>query len=275
MSKIIKISLVIFLIIIILLFSLYNKNYLQLHFLDVGQGDAILIRTPQGQNILIDGGADNLLLHRLGESMPWWDGTVDYLVISHYHADHMMSLMELLNKYKVKNILVTAHQPDDFLFSVWQDALAQHSLQATIVFAGQTWKLAEDLSMQVFSADSHHEDYNDNSLVLKLNYKEVSILLTGDLPSTEEVNVLKNNFDLRSEILKVGHHGSKYSSAIEFLQAIQPEICIIQSGLDNRFGHPHQEALSRLGELDCQILDNQQQGTIRIFSDGHDLWQTP
>jgi competence protein ComEC len=273
MQKIIKISLVIFIIIIILLFSLYNKNYLQLHFLDVGQGDAILIRTPQGQNILIDGGADNLLLHRLGESMPWWDGTVDYLVISHYHADHMMSLMELLNKYKVKNILVTAHQPDDFLFSVWQDALAQHSLQATIVFAGQTWKLAEDLSMQVFSADSHHEDYNDNSLVLKLKYKNTSTLLTGDLPSTEEEDLLKSQLDLKVDILKVAHHGSRYSSALKFLQAVDPDVCIIQVGEDNRFDHPHAEALERLEQVECQILRNDLQGNISILSDGELWWQ--
>ena len=244
--------------------------------MDVGQGDAILIRTPSGHNILIDGGSDNFLLHQVAQELPWWETKIDYLVITHYHADHMMGLMELLNKYQVKEILVTAHQPvEDLLFQEWQAALAKHNLKSSVVALGETWKLSDDLSWQVISADSHHEDYNDNSLVLKLNYKEVSILLTGDLPSTEEVNVLKNNFDLRSEILKVGHHGSKYSSAIEFLQAIQPEICIIQSGLDNRFGHPHQEALSRLGELDCQILDNQQQGTIRIFSDGHDLWQTP
>lgn len=273
MSKIIKISLVIFIIIIILLFSLQNNNYLALHFLDVGQGDAILIRTPQGQNIVIDGGADNLLLHRLGESMPWWDGTIDYLIISHYHADHMMGLMELLNKYKVEDILVTAHQPDDFLFSVWQDALAQHSLQATIVFAGQTWKLAEDLSMQVFSADSHHEDYNDNSLVLKLKYKNISTLLTGDLPSTEEEDLLKSQFDLKADILKVAHHGSRYSSALKFLQVVDPDVCIIQVGEDNRFDHPHAEALERLEQVECQILRNDLQGNISILSDGEFWWQ--
>ncbi|MBT4349706.1 MBL fold metallo-hydrolase [bacterium] len=272
MSKIIKISLVIFLIIIILLFSLYNKNYLQLHFLDVGQGDAILIRTPQGQNILIDGGADNLLLHRLGESMPWWDGTIDYLVISHYHADHMMGLMELLNKYKVKNILVTAHQPDDFLFSVWQKSLEKYSLQATIVFAGDSWQLAEDLSMQVISADSQHEDYNDNSLVLKLKYKNISVLLTGDLPSVEEVGLLHNGFDLSSEILKVAHHGSKYSSSLEFLQAVRPKLCIIQSGINNKFNHPHPETLERLSQVDCQVLRNDLEGIITILSDGQTWW---
>jgi competence protein ComEC len=273
MSKIFRISLLIFLVVVILLFSLQGNNNLQLHFLDIGQGDAVLIRTPQNQNILIDGGADNLLLYRLGEKMAWWDQTIDYLVISHYHADHMMGLVELLNKYQVKNILVTAHRPNDFLFSIWQDALSEHDLQAKIVFVGQSWQLAPDLSMQVMSADANHEDYNDNSLVLKLTYQNISALLTGDLPTSKEEDLLKSQLDLQADILKVAHHGSRYSSSLEFLQAVDPKVCVIQVGEGNSFDHPHAEALERLRGVGCQILRNDLQGNIDIFSDGQSWWQ--
>ena len=277
MTKIIKTIFILLILSSILFFSLWQSNdNLQLYFLDVGQGDAILIRTPSGHNILIDGGPDNFLLHQVAQELPWWENKIDYLVITHYHADHMMGLMELLNKYQVGKILVTAHQPEnDLLFQEWLQVLTKHNLKSTIVALGETWQLDDDLSWQVLAADSHHEDYNDNSLVLRLSFKEIDILLTGDLPSIKEADVLKNRFDMRSEILKVGHHGSKYSSSIEFLQAVQPNFCIIQSGLDNSFGHPHQEALVRLDDIGCQILDNQQQGTISIFSDGYDLWLVP
>ena len=274
MPKIIRIIFILIILAGILFFSLrQNNDNLQLHFLDIGQGDAILIRTPSGHNILIDGGADNLLLPKMAEVLPWWDNTIDYIVISHYHADHMMGLMELLNKYKVGEILVTAHQPEeDLLFQVWQQALSKHNLESRIVSPGEIWQLTNDLSWQVLLADDHHEDFNSNSLILKLNFKEIDILFTGDLPITEEESLLRGNFNLQSEILKIGHHGSKHSSSQEFLQAVQPELCVIQSGEGNKFGHPTQEALDRLEQVNCQVLRNDQRGTISVFSDGQQYW---
>ena len=198
MSKIIKTIFVLIILVGLLSFGLWQDNdNLALHFLDIGQGDSILIRTPSGHNILIDGGADNLPLHKVAEILPWWDEKIDYLVITHYHADHMMALIELLNKYKVGEILVTAHQPEeDLLFQVWQQALEKHNLQSHVVTVGETWQLDEDLSWRAISADSHHEDYNDNSLVLKLSFKEIAQLLKRDYKTIwTSYNKAKNKFE--------------------------------------------------------------------------------
>ena len=170
-------------------FNFYSKD-LEAYFLDIGQGDAILIRTPEGKNILVDGGPDNLLLYRLAEVLPWWERTIDYLVISHYHADHMLGFIELLNKYKVKNVLVGPQQAeDDLLFNLWQEKLAEKKIVPQIVKVGDQFVL-NDLSWKIFSADGDHEDYNDNSVVFKLSYRDFDLLLTGDLTSLKEEDLL-------------------------------------------------------------------------------------
>ncbi|MBT4849984.1 MBL fold metallo-hydrolase [Candidatus Parcubacteria bacterium] len=256
----------------LLFFSLNKKtDLLEVDFLDVGQGDAILIKTPTGKNILIDGGADNKLLSQLADNLAWWEREIDYLVITHFHADHIMGLPELLNKYKVKNILVSNHQTKDFLYQLWSDRLIEKKLSAQIVGAGERFVIAEDLYWQVLSADDYHEDYNDNSVVIRLTHGSIDFLFTGDLPTTGEDKILATDLVLESEVLKIGHHGSKYSSGEEFLKAVSPQICVIQSGKDNKFGHPHPETINRLTNIGCQIKDTQNQGLIKIFSDGQTL----
>ncbi|RJR10328.1 MBL fold metallo-hydrolase [Candidatus Parcubacteria bacterium] len=252
----------------LLLFSLLrNDNKFKINFLDIGQGDAILITTPDNQNILIDGGPDNLLLSELAKAMDWWERDIDYLIISHYHADHMVGFIELLNRYRVKNVLVTGHQPEDFLYRVWTDKLSEKNIIPTIVYAGDKFILSDDLSWQVLSADTNHEDYNENSLVMRLTYKDTDFMLTGDLGEEGEARILQAGFDISSEYLKVGHHGSRWSSSQKFLEAISPQFCIIQSGKDNKFGHPHQETIDRLNSIGCQIMDNQNLGIISFKFD--------
>lgn len=269
--KIIFIS--IFLLLIFLLFNLSgDSDQLEVYFLDVGQGDAILIRTPQGRNILIDGGEDNTLLYELSQALPWWDRTIDYMIISHYHADHYMAFPEILNKYQVRNILVTAHQPDDLLYNIWQEKLIDKNISSQVVKAGEVFKISDDLSWQIIVADSNHEDFNDSSLVVRLSYKDVDFLFMGDLPNTGEERVLDLGFVLESEVLKVGHHGSRYSSSQEFLDQVKPGLCIIQSGQDNKFDHPHQETIDRLRSIGCQIKNTQDLGTISLKTDGYNIY---
>ena len=250
----------------VLFFTLFKtEDKLELHFLDVGQADAILIRTPQGQNILIDGGADNKLLSEVARVLPWWERQIDYVVISHYHADHIMGLPELLNKYSVKYVLTSNHQPDDFLYQILMESFEQHQTPVQIVEVGEKFQIDDDLYWQILLADDYNEDYNENSVVIRLSYQNRNFLFMGDLGIPGEEKLLSIGFDLSAEVLKVGHHGSRYASSQEFLEAVQPEICIIQSGLDNKFGHPHQEAIERLEAIGCQVLDNQVLGAIHLF----------
>ena len=263
-----KIIILIFAILSTLFLTVINdKDNLSVHFLDVGQGDAIFIRTPEGQNILIDGGEDNKLLSEISKVLPWWEKRINYLIITHYHADHMMGLPELLNKYKIKNVLITAHQPDDFLYQILVEKLVEQNIKPTIVKAGDRFVVSEDLYWQVILSDSHHEDYNENSLVIRLSYKDQDFMFMGDLGIEGEAKILASGMDISSEYLKVGHHGSRHSSSEEFLEAVKPQICIIQSGLDNKHDHPHIETIDRLKDVGCKIFDNQNLGLISFEID--------
>lgn len=263
-----KIIILILIILSVLLFSVWQeKNNFNIHFLDVGQGDAILIRTPAGQNILIDGGPDNKLLSEIAKVLPWWEREIDYLVITHYHADHMMGMIEVLNKYKVKNVLVSAQQPDDFLYKLWIAKVIEKNIIPTVVTAGEKFVISDELYWQIILADSNHKDYNENSVVIRLTYQDQDFMLTGDLGIEGEQKILASGLDISSEYLKVGHHGSRYSSSEEFLAAVSPDICIIQSGQDNKYGHPHIEAVDRLKQIGCQIMDTQDLGLISFEID--------
>ena len=264
-----KYIIIILLILSFLLFSLEDDNSLKVNFLDIGQGDSILL-SVNDINILIDGGPDNILLHRLGEVLPWYERKIDYLVISHYHADHFVGFIELIDKYEIVEVLVTCHEPDDFLYHIFMNKLKEKNLKINIINKGDRYIISEGVYFDIILADCVHEDYNDNSIVLKFKYYNTDILFTGDLTSLQEVNILDQ--DLESEILKVGHDGSRWSSSKEFLEAIQPKVCIIQSGRDNSFGHPHKEAIERLENIGCEVYNNQFNGTITLISDGDEYF---
>jgi competence protein ComEC len=271
-----QINIIIFIVLVSLIFlwlSIDSQSNFQACFLDVGQGDAELFRTTSGQNILVDGGADNKLLPMLGQCLPWWDRKIDYIFISHYHDDHYAGLVDLLDKYEVKNIITPAEKPDTALYSAWLYALYKYGLLEQTATTGQKYDFGQGIILEILKADDVvSKNANDDSLVLKIADQQVDYLLMGDLPGEQEEILLKQNNNLRSEVLKVGHHGSKYSSTDDFLQAVEPQLCIIEVGNDNKFGHPHQDALDRLQKNNCLIKETQDSGTIRVFSDGQKWW---
>ena len=251
-----------------------QAKYLQVNFLDVGQGDATLITTPSGEVILVDGGPNNKLLSQISKFLPWWERSIDYVVISHWDDDHYIGLIQVLKKYKVKNILVS-YLPDIATpaYLAWQEALVKEGISPKILKAGETWQGANNLSWQVVAAsdDKNLED-NDKSLVLRLSYGQTDFLLSGDLPTEQEEKLLIRKINLESEILKVGHHGSKYSSSQEFLSFVEPKACIISASQDNKFGHPHPETLERLAKIKCNIYETSKLGNISILSNGQAWW---
>lgn len=241
---------------------------LRVDFLDIGQGDAILLNLPQGTRILVDAGPDNLLINRLGDALPWWEQKIDYVIISHYHADHILGLIELVEKYKIGQVLSTAHQPDDFLYRVLVAKLKAKNIPLVFVQTGQILNFEQNISMQVISAEHDNKDYNDNSLVVRFDYLHSSVLFTGDLTAEVETKLSKGDLSLQSDLLKVAHHGSRYSSSKEFLDLVRPKFCVISVGDDNDFQHPHPEALTRLSQVQCQIYLTQDFGTLSWQSDG-------
>jgi competence protein ComEC len=247
--------------------SLYNA-YLEVSFFDVGQGDSIFIETPQKHQILIDGGPGyTKVLEGLSSEMPFSDKEIDLIVLSHPESDHMTGLLSVLENYKVDNILWTGVERDGEKFDSWKRMIVEEG--ANIYYADKGDSIvAGDVSLGVlfpFESLKNEEvkESNNTSIVVKLSYKNSSFLFPGDISSKTEK--LINDAD--ADILKIPHHGSKYSTSEELLSKVSPLMAVIQVG-KNSYGHPTEEVLTRLNNSGIKVLRNDTNGDIKIVSDG-------
>jgi competence protein ComEC len=244
------------------------SRHLRVDFLDVGQGDAILIRAPGGYQILVDGGpSPAALLSELGEVLPFWDRTLDMVILTHPDGDHMNGLIELLGRYRVHSVLDLGEGP-----AVWEDVVAQSGARRVVAAHG-TQIRAGKLVLAVLhphSPPSWSDSRNDDSLVLRLDYGERSFLLTADAGSATEAAMMASGAPLDADVLKVGHHGSDGGTGEAFLRAVSPAIAVIQVGSDNTYGLPAPPLLERLAGVRTYRTD--QDGRIEIGTDGDTLW---
>lgn len=248
------------------------KN-LEVDFLDVGQGDAILIKAPGGQNILIDGGPDKTVIKRLGENLPWWDKKIDLMVLTHAHDDHVTGLIDVLKRYNVGKILYTGavHNAPNYL--AWLKLARDKKITLIIIDEEQAVNLGAGAKIEIlYPAESLLNktlaDLNDSSIVMKLIYGQNIFLLTGDAGELVEKKLMDKGADLPADVLKVGHHGSQYSSTEEFLDKVKPKIAVIEVGKDNDFGHPSLRIIKRLERIGAEIFRTDLNGTIKAMSDG-------
>jgi competence protein ComEC len=255
-----------------------DRQYLEVVFLDVGQGDAILIKTPYEQNILIDGGPGNAVLSQLGRNLAFFDKEIDLVVLTHPHSDHVSGLVEVLRRYQVKKVLMTGvlHTAPDYL--TFLDEINQQNIEIEIANAQKDIVFGENLKLQLLYpwtdlSGQKVEELNNSSIVAKLIYQDTSFLFTGDAEAEIEQELIDSGIDLTSDILKLGHHGSKSSSIIEFLKKVNPQYAVAQVGEDNNFGHPHYRTMTSLNELGLKFLRTDQLGTIKFISDGNNIWQ--
>lgn len=259
----------------IVVWDFANSNHLEVVFFDVGQGDAIFIETPQKRQILIDGGPNSVILEKLAKEMPFYDRSLDLMILTHPEADHMLGLIEVLKKYQVGYVLWTGIKRDTPEYKEWQGALENEKAGVKIAQAGQTVKIAKDTYLDILHpADELEgkslESSNDTSIVARLMFKNSSFLFTGDISEKVEEDLVASNFPIQSNVLKVGHHGSKTSSSDNFLKNVLPDIAVIQVG-KNSYGHPTEEVLSRLEKIGIKIFRMDKDGDIKIFSDGESL----
>jgi competence protein ComEC len=252
-------------------FNLSGTHFWEITFFDVGQGDAILIETPGRNQILIDGGPGSAILEKLNE-MPFWDRTIDLLVLTHPDSDHITGLVHVLSNYKVENILWTGIVRQAAVFEKWQELIEKENARIFTAKAGQEIIADRTLLQVLFPFDSLEgelvKDANNTSIVLRLDLGEISFLFAGDVYGSTERELVKRGIDLSSDILKVGHHGSKTSTSEEFVREVLPEIAVISVGSGNSYGHPHEETLDTLGKYDITIFRTDLQGDIKIISDG-------
>jgi competence protein ComEC len=261
-----------------ILFTLPD-SMLHVNFLDVGQGDSILI-VKGGRQVLVDGGPDpQPLLLALGRKMPFWDRTIDMVVLTHPDADHLGGLIEVLKRYRVTHILAANTTSDSPLFREWRAAIAARDIKCTVALSGQRITFSDTVTLTVLNpgrnvTSLNGDDLNQSSVVLRVKMGDASFLLTGDLPAETERELVMDRADLRSTVLKAGHHGSEGSTSEAFLSIVNPQAAVVSVGRGNTHGHPAQEVLSRLKEMtgDDGIYRTDEQGTIEFTTDGERLW---
>jgi len=249
---------------------------LHVAFLDVGQGDAVLITLPDGRQVLIDGGPSATDLHwRLGQEMPFWDRTLELVINTHPDADHLAGLVSLPERYTVEQLLTSDVGASSQLYREWEMQLAQAQVTPLIGQAGTRLALGENITATILSPGSitaNIDEPNNHSIVLHLQYGQVSFLLPGDIEEPVEQRLVQAQLPLAATVLKSPHHGSKTSSTGAFLEAVNPQIVVISAGKENRFGHPSPEVLERYAAQGLLIFRTDEQGTVELSTDGQRLW---
>ncbi len=252
-----------------------QSSRLSVTFLDVGQGDAILVESPSGNRILIDGGpSGSALSAALGRSIPFYERDLDLIILTHPQADHAGGLPEALERYNVGAFLTNNLDSDSAAIAHLEASLIQSGVPILRAERGQSIDLGGGAMLTLLNPAPNSEfsegDLNDRSLVARLTYENVSMLLTGDLGAEGEAALESLGTDLESTVLKVGHHGSRTSTTTEFLDRVDPSLAVISVGASNRFGHPAPEVLGRLEEQ--TVFRTDQNGDVTVYTDGNQVW---
>jgi competence protein ComEC len=242
--------------------------YLEVSFFDVGQGDSIFIKTPNNYQVLIDGGPNyTSVLNGLSREMPFNDKEIDLVILSHPESDHMTGLLSVLENYKVDNIIWTGIEKEGVKFETWKRMIREEGANIYYAKLGDKVIMGDTILDIINPKESltgkTFKESNDTAVVSKLSYKDSSFLFTGDISSKIESGLT----DIDVDVLKVPHHGSKYSTSEDLLSKTSPLISVIQVG-KNSYGHPTKEVLTRLDNFGIKVLRNDINGDIKIVSDG-------
>lgn len=237
---------------------------LQVHFIDVGQGDSVLIRSD-GYNILIDAGENNKGQTVVAYLKSQGVETLDLVIGTHPHSDHIGGLDVVINEMDVKRVLMPGLKksvvPTTKTYRDLLTAIKNKSLTATVSKPGQTYTFGKGV-LTVLGPVDDYDDLNDTSLVARFDYNGHSFLFTGDMEKGAEQDLLDSGADVSSEVLKLGHHGSSTSSSKTFFEAVDPAYCIASCGEDNDYGHPHKETLQRVQQSGAELYRTDYQGSI-------------
>jgi len=242
-----------------------------MHVLDVGQGDSIFLELPYGVQVLVDGGPDESVLSELGRIMNPWDRYIDYVVVTHPHADHISGVIEVLDRYDVGNIVINDIEYDSVAYSVLWDKVRSEGAQ--ILDPDDLDRLIDGIvSVDVLYPSpeiviDRIDNVNELCTVLEIDDGAHKALLMADIGKVVEVKLVELGVVDDVNVLKVGHQGSKFSSSTEFLDVVKPEIAVIPVGADNSYHHPHPSALYRLREVGAEIFRTDLDGAVDIYFD--------
>jgi len=246
--------------------TLVSDSDFSIHYIDVDQADSILIVNGE-DTMLIDAGNNKdgktvvNYIENLGISQ------LDYVVGTHPHADHIGGLDDVIDNFDIDKILMPKVQNNTKTFEDVLDSIANKNLKVTAPNVGDTFNLG-NADFTILSIENKTDDFNLSSIVLRLDYGDCSYLFCGDAEKENEEKMLNSELNLKTDIIKLGHHGSSTSSSEEFLKAVNPSAAIICCGKDNDYGHPHKETIATLNKLEIPYYRTDLNGTIVVTSDG-------
>ncbi len=243
-------------------------------FMDVGQGDAIYIESPTGTQVVVDGGPDRSVVLELGKMMPFYDRTIDVLVVTNPDKDHFAGFLDVLRSYKVSAVIEPGTTGAAAEYRALEQLIEEKKVQKILARRGQVVQLGGGAFLEILFPDRDVSGLNPNegSIVTKLVYGATSFLLTGDTTSAVEGYLTHlDGAHLDVDVLKTGHHGSYTSTSDALLGFASPAFAVISAGMDNRYGHPHKEVLDRLDRFEVPVLGTYDRGTIIFTSDGETI----
>lgn len=253
------------LILLFVFFIFFNQPTPGIIFFDVGQGDAALLNLDGGRKILIDGGPDNQVLLGLGKHLAFFQRRLDYVIFSHYHADHIVGLIEVLQRYQVGQLLYLPTSYESADLDLLLMSAQERGIKLQPLVAQGEIKLGKDCFISLLNPEALgiSKDEN-NSLTVRLQCQGLTALLAGDSDIRAERAILQTSWSVAADIFKLSHHGSKTANSEEFLKSVVPQMAIVSAGAGNLFGHPHPEVLARLAELGIVVRRTDQEGDIKI-----------
>lgn len=258
-------------------------QHLMVTFLDVGQGDATFVEFPDGKQLLIDCAIDARVLEALGRAMPFYDRSIDYLLLTHPDKDHYGGCSDVLDRFEVGTVITNSIDSGVGSYEAFEEFVALEGVEVKVVTTTEIMVIDDvvinflypdqPISEESMIPGTKNKSKNNSSIVLKLSYGENDILLTGDAEEElERYLVERYGGSLNVEILKAGHHGSDSSSKDFFLEQVQPIHTITSSGKDNKYGHPHEEVIERLEKVGSSIWRTDTDGDIIVRVSRNDIY---
>ena len=274
-----KRSLILFLFIVLVVtpFTIIQAEEhaeMEVHFIDVGQGDSILIKTPSDKIILIDGGPPKAGKKVFAYLNKLHIDKIDILVATHPDIDHIGGLPYLLDKVEVDQIIDSGKFHTTLTYAKYINQIRKHEIPVNIARKNERIDIDPLLNIQILNTFEFKKGNNQSSIVLKINYKEIDFLLMGDVEREQEIELLKK-YNLKADIVKVAHHGSKTSSSAAFLKEVNPKVALITYSKENEYGHPVHRVIDNLYKLNTHIYSTAVFGDVIVSTDGQGFFILP
>ena len=246
-----------------------NANAVKVNFYDIGQGDGMMIEAGNNVQIIIDGGATDKMVEKIGQDLPFYDRRIELVIMTHPDKDHLGGLVDVIRYYQVGQVLATGIKCETAICREWDKIIEEKNVPVKIVRAGQVINLGGGAYLAIFSprenlSGQKFKDDNSTSVVAKLISGGRSALFTGDIGFKVENKLMESGVNLDSDILKISHHGSKYATSSKFLEAVSPETAVISAGKNNSYNHPAEELLSRISDCGAAIKRTDLDGDVRM-----------